>query len=200
MRIYDISQEVFSCVVYPEDDAPKLYDVRRMKRGDAYNLTNFSMCAHNGTHIDAPFHFLGDGKTVDEVSLEKTVGKCYVAEEYGVLNAESVHDILRRAKEVSDEASKRILIKGDAIVTADVARVFVNFGISLIGVEGQSVGDSASPADVHRILLKSEIVLLEGIRLSQVSEGEYFLCAAPICLGGADGAPCRAILIETAEL
>ena len=64
MKIYDISQEVFSCQVYPDDPAPEKKIIRSMEKGEVYNLTAFSMCAHNGTHIDAPRHFIKDGKTI----------------------------------------------------------------------------------------------------------------------------------------
>ncbi len=196
MKIYDISQELFTCKVYPGDDAPQKQDVRRTSRGDLYNLTNFSMCAHNGTHLDAPFHFLEDGKTVDEIPLEKTVGECYVAEFSGEMTAANATNILEKAKNISNEAAKRILIKGDAVITEESASVFAENEIYLIGVESQSVGDESKPMEVHKILLKKEVVLLEGIRLSSVDEGSYFLNAAPINLGGCDGAPCRAVLVE----
>jgi arylformamidase len=50
--------------------------------------------------------------------------------------------------------------------------------------------------EIHGILLKNEVVLLEGVRLSQVPEGEYFLCAQPLNLSNSDGSPCRAVLIK----
>ena len=62
MKIYDISQEIFSCKVYPGDPKPEKQTLCAMENGDLYNLTAFSMCAHTGTHIDAPFHFLPEGK------------------------------------------------------------------------------------------------------------------------------------------
>ena len=68
--------------------------------------------------------------------------------------------------------------------------------MDLIGNESQTVGPEDAPMEVHKILLGADVVLLEGIRLSDVPEGVYFLNAAPLCLGGADGAPCRAILAE----
>ena len=74
MKIYDISQEVFSCQVYPGDPAPERKVLGSMSEGELYNLTAFSMCAHNGTHVDAPFHFLKDGKTVDTICLEAFIG------------------------------------------------------------------------------------------------------------------------------
>ena len=196
MKLYDISQEVFGCAVYPGDPAPKRESLSRMEAGDLYNLTAFSMCAHNGTHVDAPHHFIQEGNTVDQIPLEKTVGLCFVAEWNGILGGEDARRILNRAALAVRESARRILLKGDATVSAEAARMFVGGGVDLIGNESQTVGPEDAPMEVHKILLGADVVLLEGIRLSDVPEGVYFLNAAPLCLGGADGAPCRAILAE----
>jgi len=196
MKIYDISQEVFSCEVYPGDMAPQKIEDMRMERGDLYNLTSFQMCAHNGTHVDAPFHFYKDGKTVEALALEKMIGLAYVAEHQGLVMATDAKEMLEKARNANPESSKRILIKGDAVVTLEAAEAFAEAGIWLIGGESQSVGPEDAPMAVHKVLLGAEVVLLEGIRLQEVSEGVYFLNAAPISLAGADGAPCRAVLIE----
>ena len=195
MKIYDISQEVFGCQVYPGDTTPKKRVISSMKKGDLYNLTAFSMCAHNGTHIDAPFHFIKDGKTVDSVSLHTFIGMAYVAEYNGIVSADDATEILEKAKKQNSEAAKRILIKGDAEVSAEAAKVFAESNILLLGNESQTVGPENAPMEVHLILLGAGAVLLEGIRLAEVSEGVYFLNAAPLNLSGADGSPCRAILI-----
>ena len=195
MKIYDISQEVFGCQVYPGDTTPKKRVISSMKKGDLYNLTAFSMCAHNGTHIDAPFHFIKDGKTVDSVSLNTFIGMAYVAEYNGIVSADDATEILEKAKKQNSEAAKRILIKGDAEVSAGAAKVFAESNILLLGNESQTVGPENAPMEVHLILLGAGTVLLEGIRLAEVSEGVYFLNAAPLNLSGADGSPCRAILI-----
>ncbi len=196
MKIYDISQEVFSCEVYPGDDCPQKQSACRMDEGDSYNLTNFSMCAHNGTHIDAPFHFLNDGRTVENIELQKFIGMCYVAAFDGHLGTGDAEEIINKAKNAHGGAEKRILLRGNAVVTKESAEVFASREIYLLGVESQSVGDSVSPAEVHKILLGREVVLLEGIRLSEMAEGVYFLNCAPLSLGGCDGSPCRAVLIE----
>ena len=195
MKIYDISQEVFGCQVYPGDSTPKKRVISSMEKGDLYNLTAFSMCAHNSTHIDAPFHFIKDGKTVDSVSLNTFIGMAYVAEHNGIVSADDATEILEKAKKQNSEAAKRILIKGDAEVSAEAAKVFAESNILLLGNESQTVGPENAPMEVHLILLGAGTVLLEGIRLAEVSEGVYFLNAAPLNLSGADGSPCRAILI-----
>ncbi len=196
MKIYDISQEVFGCEVYSGDPMPEKNQINYMENGDLYNLTSFSMCAHNGTHIDAPLHFLEKGNSVDKINLEKTIGFSYVTECKGDITADVACEILNKAIALNHDSSKRILIKGDGVVTEEAARVFAEKGVFLVGVESQSVGPTQSPMAVHKILLNKDVVLLEGIRLTGVSEGIYFLNAAPLNLGGCEGSPCRAILVD----
>ena len=196
MKIYDISQEVFSCEVFPGDPTPQKQTVCSMKNGDLYNMIAFSMCAHNGTHIDAPRHFISDGATVEDIDINKFVGFAYVVSHKGEVTADDAREMLANAKKLNPEAAKRILIKGDATVTVEAADVFADEKIDLIGNESQTVGPIDAPMQVHLRLLGEGVVLLEGIRLSDVPDGVYFLNAAPLNLGDVDGAPARAILIE----
>ena len=98
MELFDISQEVFSCKVFPGDPSPEKEAILNIKNGDVCNLTAFSMCAHNGTHVDAPYHFFDDGNTIDEVDLDRFIGYAYVAEHSGDLNAEDAEKIIATAK------------------------------------------------------------------------------------------------------
>ena len=196
MKIYDISQEVFGCEVYPGDPHPEKNTLKSMEKGEKYNLTAFYMCAHNGTHVDAPFHFINDGKKLDEISLEAFVGMAYVAEHQGVVTKEDATKIIEKAQKENPEAAKRILLKGDVEVSLEAANVFAASDILLLANEPQAIGPQEAPMAVHLELLAANVVLLEGIRLSEVSEGVYFLNAAPLNLSGADGSPCRAILVE----
>ncbi len=194
MKIYDISQELFGCAVYPGDPQPERFVTLSIKNGDVCNLTAFKMCAHNGTHVDAPFHFYADGKTIDQVDLDRFIGWAYVAERDGDISADDAKNILKAAKDC-----ERILVKGKAVVTKEAAQVFAQAGIKLFGNESQTVGPIDAPKEVHLIMLGAEIVLLEGIRLEKVPVGKYFLNAVPLNLGGADGSPCRATLLEMQE-
>ena len=196
MKVYDISQEVFSCVVFGKDPAPKKTVLASIKDGDPYNLIEFSMCAHNGTHIDAPSHFVGDGKTIDQLAPDRLVGYAYVAEHSGDVTEDDIKDILARARAISDEAARRILIKGKATLTLEAAKVLSREGVYLFDNESQTVGPEGSPRAVHLELLGADMILLEGARLGEVPEGDYLLFAAPISLGGAEGAPCRAMLVK----
>ena len=195
MKVYDISQEVFGCKAYLNDPMPEKIVLKSMQKGDVYNLTAFNMCAHNGTHIDAPFHFIKDGKTIDEICLEAFVGMAYVAEHHGLVTGNDATEIIEKAKKQNLEASKRILIKGEVEVSLEAAKVFASSDILLLGNEPQTVGPQNAPMAVHLTLLGANVVLLEGIRLGEVYEGVYFLNAVPLNLSGADGSPCRAVLI-----
>ena len=196
MKIYDITRELFSAPVYPGDPAPRKELLSSMEQGDLYNLTALSLCAHNGTHLDAPRHFIKDGQMINELSLEKTVGYVYVAEHTGKVLREDAEGMLEKAKRALGEAPKKLLIKGDAEVTLSAARYFARAGLELLGNESQTVGPEDAPMAVHRALLGAGTVLLEGVVLEDVPEGVYFLSAAPMLLEGADGAPVRAYLIK----
>lgn len=194
MKIYDISQEVLSCKIYSGDPAPKAERVVSIDNGDAYNMSTLSMCVHNGTHIDAPYHFLNDGNTVEQIPLEYCVGTCYVTHFNGNLQAADAERIMQEAE--NNNAAERILIGGNVTVTAEASKVFAKAGIKLIGNEGLSVGPVDAPMEVHKILLGANVVLLEGIVLKYVPQGVYFLNAAPLNLKSLDGSPCRAYLVE----
>ena len=212
MKIYDISQEVFNCTVFPGDPQPKREVMLKIADGAICNLTALSMCAHNGTHVDAPYHFIDGGKTIDQVDLERFIGWAFVADHEGEVSAEDAKSILEKAHAAATakasatagtglsgemlEATKRILIKGKSVVALEAAEVFAEAGILLLGNESQTVGPEDAPMQVHLKLLGAQVVLLEGVRLEAVPEGVYLLHAAPMNLGGADGAPCRATLME----
>ncbi|MBQ9412651.1 MAG: cyclase family protein [Oscillospiraceae bacterium] len=197
MKVIDISQELFSCAVYPGDPAPERKRLSSLELGDPCNLTALSLCAHNGTHIDAPNHFIRDGKTVDRLSPEVFVGPAWVAFRDGDVTAADALRMLDDARAAG--AGERLLIGGAATVTPEAAEVFASSGLRLIGNESQTFGSPADHREVHRILLGAEVVLLEGIRLGGAAAGRYFLFSAPLNLGGSDGAPCRAMLIAGME-
>jgi arylformamidase len=188
MKIYDITQELFHGKVYPGDPVPRYERTSQIVRGDICNLTMLNMCTHNATHVDAPYHFYEKGKTVEELDLSRCIGPCQVVD--------LLDDSLDSLEELLKTCRKRLLFKGDMGITPAMAKLFNRYGIVLIGVEGQSVDAAGAPGSVHFELLSKEVVLLEGLSLAKVPAGEYFLSAAPLKLGGCDGAPCRAVLLQ----
>lgn len=208
MKIYDIAQPVFECTVFPGDPQPDRIVEMKIADGDICNLTSLRMCSHNGTHVDAPCHFIDGAKGMDEVSLYKFIGPAYVEKHDGDVTAEDAKGMLERAAACAEAkatsgadsiyagAEKRILIGGKATVTLEAAKVFAEAGVDVVGNESQTVGPEDAPKDVHMVLLGAEVVLLEGIRLAEVPEGVYLLNAAPLNLTKSDGSPCRAVLLD----
>lgn len=189
MKLYDIGKELFSAPVYPGDPIPSKEPVLEIEKGDLCNLTKLTLGSHSGTHIDAPRHFCRDGEGVEAVPLEKCMGVCKVARVRGNIGE-------REALKLLEDGTKRLLLQGEIILTKDGARVMAEKGIFLIGVEGQTVGQGEEQEQVHKILLGSRAVILEGLVLKEIDPGEYFLAAQPLKLSGVDGSPVRPVLIK----
>ena len=109
MKIYDITQELFTCCVYPGDPSPERQVKLRIADGAMCNLTAFQMCAHNGTHVDAPYHFVNEGKTIDQVDMERWIGLAYVTAHEGAISAEDARQMLEKAGTLNPEAAKPVV-------------------------------------------------------------------------------------------
>lgn len=189
MRIIDISQEIFSAEIYPGDSIPGMEMVMSWDNDDVCQLTELTLGSHTGTHMDAPRHFLEDGKDIAEVALEKCMGVCKVVEVAGEISGNQMEEML-------SDGTERLLLKGKQVITEAAAKVMAERNLKCIGVEGLTVGPFSAPASVHKILLGSEIVILEGLRLEDAPAGEYFLAAQPLKMKELDGSPVRAVLID----
>lgn len=188
MKIYDISKELFSSSVYPGDPAPEKELFYSTKEGNVCNLTRLTLGSHNGTHLDAPRHFFQEKHGADQIPLEKTIGRCKVAELSGTVSADQIRKLL-------EPDTRKLLIKGEILLTPEAAKVMAEKKLDLIGVEGQTVGEGETQISIHRILLEAEVVILEGILLDEVTPGYYFLAAQPLKMEGLDGSPVRPVLL-----
>jgi arylformamidase len=210
MRTYDISLTITPDLpTWPGDPQIVLERFSKMEEGAACNVTQISACVHIGTHVDAPYHFLGDGtQTVDQIPLSLLTGRAYV------LHLPDQVDLITAA--VLEQAAipprtRRLLFKTRnsaywragvnrfqedfVAISPDGAQFIVEHGIRLVGVDYLSVAPFAAPEPTHELLLKGGVVVIEGLNLSQVSQGRYTLYCLPLKIAGADGAPARAILI-----
>ena len=189
MNIYDISKEIFSLKAYPGDPEPGKENWFSMERGDPCNVTKLYMGSHSGTHIDAPRHFMKNGKDAATVPLEKCMGYCQVVHYNGKIG----NDFWMRRLE---NGVDKLLIRGDVLIDMDAAENMVRYHLNLIGVENATVGDQTCQKQVHEILLGNEIVILENLQLAEVEEGKYFLAAQPLKMREVDGSPVRAVLLK----
>ena len=192
MKIIDISKKFFSCDIYPGDPEPEYEVLSSISEGSACNLTMLHACVHTGTHVDAPAHFVENGKTIEDLALEPYIGPCTVIEvKGGVITGEHVDEFFPKKCE-------RLLIKGNgrAFFMDSSAQELVERGLILIGTDSLSVGCKGNQTGPHKAFLLGGVSVLEGLDLSKVNAGEYFLMAPPVCYDGLEGAPVRAVLVK----
>lgn len=192
MQIIDISRDIMTTEIYPGDPVPKMQLINRMDMGDECNLTAIYTGLHCGTHIDAPLHFLEDGAEINRFPLELFVGDCTVIEvPAGPITGEYVENKFPRSK-------PRLLVKssGEAWFMESAAFSAVENGVKLLGTDALSVGTSGAQGGTHRAFLGADVALLEGLDLSEVEPGDYFLVAQPLKIKGAEASLTRAILIK----
>lgn len=189
MYIYDISKSIIETPPYEGDPATHTSFVKSIEEGDLYNLSEFSMCSHTATHVDAPFHYYEEGATVDKIRLAVFYGKCTVISVDEVLTGEKMEQLLPYCR-------KRILVRGGGILSS-AAEIIAHSNIVLVGTDCESVAVSFEEDKTHRILALNNIAVLENLNLEDISDGnDYTLCAFPLRLDGLEAAPCRAILME----
>lgn len=172
---------------------------------DINNLTSVSIDCHLGTHLDAPLHFVDQGKSVEQIELNKCIGPAYVVEIYG-RRAVSAADLQAAA---IPAGCTRLLLKTDnqsywlsgetrfqedfCALDASAAEWLVQHGFVLVGIDYLSIQRFHDGPDVHQLLLQAEVVIVETLNLQQVSTGWYDFICLPIKLAGVEGAPVRAI-------
>ena len=181
----------------------ELEERRRMSKGDPNNSSALNMSVHSGTHIDAPFHFVADGNTIDQLPLERFIGPAlvYAVEAERYITKEHVAGIrLDGATRVLFKTKNSALLRKQeydpdfVAISVEAAQSLVELGVELVGLDYLSVAHADEQVPVHRAFLDHGVVLLEGIDLSAVAPGRYELMCLPIPLGDSDGAPCRAVL------
>ncbi len=191
MILYDISRDILTTQPYDGDPAPEVAVLSSVENGDAYNMTQITMCTHNATHIDAPKHFDDDGATIGKIRLSHLYGKCTVVTIDGVLTGEDMEELLPHCK-------KRLILhgRGNAYLTSSAAQVVAQSGLVLIGTDAVSIAAPFDELRTHLELARAGVVVLENLFLEGVQDGVYTLSAFPIKLSGLEAAPCRAVLID----
>ncbi len=208
MKIYDVTITLSKDIPIWPGDPPYIRErIHKLENGDNTNTSRLEMGVHTGTHVDAPYHFLPDGKGADQLSLKILTGRVYVLHlpDVKLITAE----VLKKVE--IPPRTRRILIKTNnsefwaknvsafqkdfAALTADGADYLVQRGVRLIGVDYLSVAPYKESKATHEILLKAGVIIIEGLNLYDVDQGRYMLYCLPLKLQGSDGAPARTILI-----
>lgn len=210
-KYYDISVPISTATTtWPGDPKVAVRQVASIANGDESNISLIRICVHTGTHIDAPRHFLDDGKTIDQIVLKKLVGPTLVMqinEDIDVITGEVLkqHPLFRSLEQV-----KKVLFKTrnshywyDGVnefredyvgLDQTAAQLLAERDMELVGVDYLSIATFKTTETPHKILLRKEVVLLEGIDLNAVPEGRYELICLPLLIRGCEGSPVRAIL------
>lgn len=210
MQIYDVSVAISPDLpIWPGDPSASLERIARIENGDLANVTFLRMGAHVGTHVDAPYHFLGGDKpTVDQLDLKDLTGRVYVLripDEVDLVTAEVLEKgeipprtrrLLLKTRNSSFWAASGSTFRTDYVgLSPDGAQYLVNRGIRLVGIDYLGIAPFSDPVPTHQILLTAGVIILEGLNLSHVPPGRYSLYCLPVKLAGSDGAPARTILI-----
>ncbi len=208
MRTYDITLTISPTLpTWPDDPGIKIERVEKIEDGSNANVSRMDMGVHTGTHVDAPYHFLQDGTTVDKLNLSLLTGRAYVLHlpEVEVITAAVLEEaqIPPRTRRVLFKTSNSDLwvneesdFQTDFVgLTEDGAEYLVKRGVKLVGVDYLSIAPFKKSRPTHERLLEAGVVIVEGLDLSEVSQGRYTLYCLPMKLANSDGAPARAILI-----
>ena len=208
MRTYDITLTISpDMIVWPGDPSVNMKRLSSIASGDNANVSQISMSCHTGTHVDAPDHFLNNGKTVESLSLDLLIGRAYVLYLPDVnlitasvlMNADippRTRRLLFKTRNSDFWANGNKEFQTDFVgISVDAAELLVDRNVKVVGIDYLSIAPFKQGKPVHTILLDAGMVVIEGLDLSRVSQGRYTLHCLPLKLGGADGAPTRAILV-----
>ncbi len=207
MKIHDVTVPLTRALpTYPGDPPFEIEALRSLEQGHPYRLSRLSLGTHTGTHVDAPAHLLPEGAGVDELPLEILVGKARVVDlrvreriERADLEACDLRADLRLLlrTRMSGQMHRPTFQEDHVHLTEDAAAYLVQAGLKLVGIDYLSIdahGSHDLPA--HRVLLSAGVVVVEGLDLSEVEEGEYEMICLPLRIPGGDGAPARVLLKE----
>jgi arylformamidase len=192
--------------LWPGDPPPALTAVCRLAHGDECNLSAWSGSLHAGTHVDAPWHYLPDGATVEALDLDRLLGPCQVVDcgSASAISAEllarldlpaDAQRLLLRTANSARRAAGETAFRPDFVALGrEAARWLVARGVRLVGIDGPSIAPLKDLAEPHRLLLAAGVVIIENLDLSRADPGAWELLCLPLALAGADGAPARAVL------
>lgn len=204
---HDISVQIEIAPLYPGDSIFSRQWTAGFEAGSDYRLSVLSLGSHTGTHIDFPSHILREGSPLDSYSLDRfiTPAQVIAVQDCHAVPAQALQDanvqrgeaILFKTRNSTQGLMHNPIFK-DAYVSlsAAVAELCVSLGAGLVGIDYLSVDRYEDESlTVHNILLKNDVLILEGLDLSAVSPGRYWLICLPLKIKDAEASPVRAVLV-----
>lgn len=206
MKIYDISWPISTAMTAYKDKKVVAFEQLKTFDGDNVRESVITLGSHTGTHVDAPSHFVSDGVTIEKVALATLVGNCKVVDLTAVADRiESAHleDKNLQSGDIVLFKTKNSALKGDAAfnpkfiyLSASAAQYLVQRKIRTVGIDYLGIERGQPAHETHVQLFEAGITIIEGLRLQEVSAGNYFLCCLPLAIQGLEAAPARAVLIS----
>ncbi|HUQ19213.1 MAG TPA: cyclase family protein [Gemmatimonadaceae bacterium] len=206
-RIYDVSCPVVTGgLVYPGNPEIKIELQQAVARGAGANVSSIQFGSHTGTHVDAAKHFFDGGRTVDAIPIEKLIGPAVLfrfpdevmaigAEHLSKLDLGSYTRVLLATRN-SVLLHQNEFVKDYTYLAPDGAQYLVDHGVEVVGIDYLSIEQFHSGHHrTHLTLLQKDVVIIEGLDLSEPPPGVYQMICLPLKLAGLDGAPARAVLI-----
>ncbi len=202
----DISVPLYPNMVHwPGDPGFERSLFKSMARGDVCNVSQFSSCAHMGTHMDAPLHFIQDGVSMEKMPIDAVIGPCRVVEikhrvaitpeELKPLRLQRGERILFKTRNSRRSWKMKSFDEDFIYISKEGAQHIVDCGVMTVGVDYLSVGGFRKDGvETHHVLLGAKVWIIEGLNLAKVSVGKYELVCLPLKIEGSDGAPARAVL------
>jgi len=207
MAIYDITVPIHSGMpVYEGDPGVEIKAWSALANGNSANVSSLSFGAHTGTHVDAPAHFIEGARKIDALSLETLIGPARVIRvpddimEIGLeFLAKCDLDQVRRV--LFHTRNSTFWSEGFRTdfthLSPEAAEKLVGLGVKLVGTDYLSIEKFHSGHHrTHLALLSQNVVIVEGLNLSEVEAGDYELICLPLKIaeGAGDGSPARAVL------
>ncbi len=208
MKIIDISWPI--CDATTEYKDKKSITFTQLKTFDKDGVRESSFCfnAHTGTHVDAPSHFLKDGKTIDEVHLDRLMGKAILLDLVTIgdsigeddLNGYEIEEgdivLLRTANSAYTPTDP--FVRDFIYLDPSGAQYLAEKRVKAVGIDYLGIERGDPDHRVHTTLMQADIAIIEGLRLGHVQAGTYFLVCLPLAIVGPESAPARAILLTGA--
>jgi len=202
MKIIDISIPIYEGMPTYMDNPANQPIIKTNTHGYITD-TNVQMNIHTGTHIDAPLHMIENGETIETINLSRLVRPCKVLDLTHVNNRITAADLqdlpivkddflLLKTKNSFGETSSMEFI----FLAEDGAQFLVDKGIDGVGIDTLGIERSQTGHPTHKALFSNDVLIVEGLNLKEVSEGEYTMICAPIKLQNTEAAPARVMLIE----
>lgn len=205
MRIIDISLDISNKTIsFPGDPKVEIKRVFDIKKGDIATVSKLSLSSHTATHIDAPSHFIKDGLSVDKLPLENLIGKVKVIEflqddkiTKSFLEKKDIEKAIFFKTKNSQYLNSGKFFEKYTSLSPDAAEFLIEKGVKVVGIDYLSIEEYGSEEyPVHKMLLSHGVIIIEGLNLLDIKEGDYEFVALPLKIKDCDGAPARVVLIE----